>query len=143
MGAGSREGGLGLEFREHDRLGPTDQAKRLLLQGKFYEADLTDWDIIMGNHFMASNGARALPHPATLLREAAERLSWLLTHCASSGSQWTGDEGENILRAVKAAGIKSQGSNGQHLQVYGLSCETYQWEMEASGMEVPLTDVFA
>ena len=74
MVGGAREAELGLEFREHDRLG-TGPTKRLMLHEKFYEADLSDWEIIMGYDFMVSNSAAALPHHATLIREANERLS--------------------------------------------------------------------
>ena len=44
---------------------------------------------------------------------------------------------------MKAAGIKAKGGDGEHLQEYGLSREAYRQMMEALGMEVPLTDVFA
>ena len=77
MRGGAREAELGLEFWEHDRWDRPDQAKRLMLHGKFYQADLLNWDIIMGYDFMVSNSARALPHQATLIPEANERLSWL------------------------------------------------------------------
>ena len=143
MGGGSREAELGLEFREHERLDRPDQAKRLMLQEKFYEADLPDWDIIMGFDFMLSHSAGALPHRVTLIPEANERLSWLWTHYAPGGSQCTGDEEAKIVRAVRAAGITSKGSNEEHFQEYGLSREAYQQTMGALGMEIPLTDVFA
>ena len=55
MGGGAREAELGLEFWEHDQQNRPDQAKRLTRQGKFYEANLSDWDIIMGYDFMVSN----------------------------------------------------------------------------------------
>ena len=42
VGGGAREAELGLEFWEQDRLDRPDQAKRLMLHGKFYEADLFD-----------------------------------------------------------------------------------------------------
>ena len=42
MGERSCQAELGLEYTEHDRLDRPDQAKRLMLQGKFYEADLPD-----------------------------------------------------------------------------------------------------
>ena len=58
-------------------------------------------------------------------------------------SQWTGDEEEKIVRAVKAAEIKSKGSNEEHLQAYGSSCDPYQRVAQALDMEIPLTDVFA
>ena len=114
-----------------------------MLQGKFYEANLPDSDIIMGYDFMVSNSARALPHRATLIREANERLSWLSTRYAPGGSEWTGHEEERIVCAVIAAGIKAKGGDGEHLQEYGLSREAYQQMMQALGMQVPLTDVFA
>ena len=47
MAEGSSEAELGLEFWEHDRLDRPDQAKFLMLHGKFYEADLPHWEIIM------------------------------------------------------------------------------------------------
>ena len=106
MGGGAHEAGLGLEFWEHHQLDRPDQCKRLILHEKFYEADLSNWDIIMAYDFLVSNSARALPHRSTLICEANERLSWLSTHYAPAGSQWTGDEEEKIVRAVKAAGIK-------------------------------------
>ena len=96
----------------------------------------------MGYDFMVSNSAGALPHRATLICEANERLSWPLTHYAPAGSQWTGQEEDKIVR-TKAAGIKSKGSNGEHLQEYGLSRDAYCRMMEALGMETPLMDVFA
>ena len=102
-----------------------------MLKGKFYEADLPDWDIIMGYDLMVSNSAGTLPHCATLIPEANEKLSWLSTHYAPGGSQRTGDEEEKIVRAVKAAGIKSKGSDGEHLQEYGLSRKAYQRMMGA------------
>ena len=52
MGGGGRETELGLEFWERDRLDGPDEAKRLMLHGQFYEADLSDWDIIMGYDFL-------------------------------------------------------------------------------------------
>ena len=60
MGGGALEAELGPEIREHDRLDLTDQAKRLMIPGKVHEANLPDWDIIMGYDFMVSNSAGAL-----------------------------------------------------------------------------------
>ena len=95
----------------------------------------------MGYDFMVSNSAGALPHRATFIREANERLSWLLTHYAPGGPQWTGDEEEKNLGAVKAAGIKSKVGNREHLQEYGLSRDAYCRMMEGLGMDTPLPDV--
>ena len=113
-----------------------------MLHAKFYEADLSDWDIIMGYDFMVSNSVGALPHRAALIREASQGLSWVSTHYTPGGSQWTRDEEEKIVRAVKAAGIKSKGGGGEHLQEYGLSQDAYCRMMEDLGMDTPSTDVF-
>ena len=120
MSGGYREVQLGLELWEHDRLNRQDQAKRLILQGNSYEADCPDRDIIMGYDFMVSNSAGALRHGATLIREANVRLSWLSTHYAPGGLQRTGAEEEKLVPAVKAAAIKSKGSDPEHLREYGL-----------------------
>ena len=143
MAGGAREAERGLDFWEHDRLDRRDQAKRLMLHGKFCQTDLSDWDIIMGYDFMVSNSAGALPHCAKLIREANERLSWLSTHYVPGGSQWTGDEEEKIVRAVKAAGIKSKDGDEEHLQEYGLFRDGYCRMMEGLGMDTPSTGVSA
>ena len=70
MGGGACGAELALEPWEHDRWDPPDQAKRLMLHRKIYEADVSDWDIIMGYNFEVSNSAGALPHRATFIREA-------------------------------------------------------------------------
>ena len=125
MGGAAREAEQGLEFGGYDRLDRPGRAERLMLHGKFYEADLSESDIIMGYDFMVSNSAGALPHLATLLHEAQERISWLSTHYASGGSQWTREDEQKIVRAVKPARMKTKGSNGGHLQEYGLSRDAY------------------
>ena len=89
----------------------------------------------MGYNFMASSSAGALPHRSTLIRDAKERLSWLSTHYAPGGSQSTGEEEEKFVCAVKAAGIKTKGSNAKYLQKYGLSRNASCQMMEALGME--------
>ena len=106
-----------------------------MLHGKFYKANLFNWDIMMAYAFMISTSAGALLLCATLICEAHERLSWLATHFA----RWTGEEEEKIVRssAVKATGIKSKGSNGEHLQEYGVSWDACCPMMGALGRETP------
>ena len=115
MCEGTHEATIGMEFWEHDRFNRPDLSKRILLSGNFYAADISDWDIIMGYDFMVINSTGALPHRATLVREAKECLTWLSTDHAGGLSQWTGDEGERILRAVKTVSMKFNGDRGGHL----------------------------
>ena len=63
MGGGAHEAELGLQFWEHDRLDRPDQAKRLLLHGKFCEANLSDWDIIIGYDFIVSHTSHEVAPP--------------------------------------------------------------------------------
>ena len=112
-----------------------------MLHGKFYEADLTDGDIIMSYDSMVSISAGALPHRATLIRQANERLSWSLSHYAPGGSQWTRNEEKKIFGALKAAVIKSKGGDGEHLQEYDLSPDASCRIMEGLGMDTPSTDI--
>ena len=94
-------------------------------------------------NFEISSSAGALPQIATLIPEAKERLPWISTYHAPGGPQWTAEEEEKIVRARKAAGIKSKGSNGEHLQEYGLSRNADCQMMEVLGMDTSLTDLFA
>ena len=95
----------------------------------------------MDYDFMVSNSAGALPHRATLIREANERSSGLLTTYAPTGSQRTGDEEEKNIGAVKAPRIKSKGGDRKHLQEYGLSRDAYCCMMKGLGTDTPTTDV--
>ena len=143
MGGGTHEATIGMEFWEHDRLSRPDLSKRIVLSGNFYAADISDWDIIMGYDFMVSNAIGALPHRATLVREDKERLSWLSTDHAPGLSQWTRDEEERILWAVKTVSTKFNGDLGGHLMEYGMAPQVYNRMVQQLGGEKPETDVFA
>ena len=66
-----------------------------------------------------------------------------MTHYAPVVSHWTGEEEEKTVCAVKAAGIKSKGSNGEVHQDYGQFRDICCPIMEAGGKGTPLTDIFA
>ena len=143
VGGGTHEAIIGMEFREHDRLNRPDLSKRIVLSGTFYAADISDWDIIMGYDFTVSNTIGALPHRATLVREDKERLTWLSTDHAPGLSQWTGDEEERIVRAVKTVSTDFSGDRGGHLMEYGMAPQVYNRMVQQLGGENPETDVFA
>ena len=109
LGGGTHEATISMKFREHDRLNRPDLSKRIVLSWNFYAADISDWDINMGYDFMVSNAIGALSHGATLLREEEEGLTWLSTDHAPGLSQWTGDDEERILQAVKTVNTKFYG----------------------------------
>ena len=143
MDGGTHEATIGMEFWEHDRLNRPDLLKGIVLSGNFYAANIFDWDIIMGYDFMVSNAIGALPHRATLVGEDKERLTWLSTDHAPGLSQWTGDEEERIVRAVKTVSTKFNGDRGGHLMEYGMAPQVYNRMVQQLGGEKPDTDVFA
>ena len=96
----------------------------------------------MGYDFMVSNAIGALPHRATLVREDKERLTWLSTDHAPGLSQWTGDEEERIVGAVKTVSTKFNGDRGGHLMEYGMAPQVYNRMVQQLGGEKPETDVF-
>ena len=97
----------------------------------------------MGYDFMVSNAIGALLQRATLVQEDKERLTWLSTDHAPGLSQWTGDEEERILRAVKTVSTKFNRDRGGHLMVYGMAPEVYNRMVQQLGGKEPETDVFA
>ena len=143
MGRGTHEATIGMEFWEHDRLNRPDLLKRIVLSGNFYAAEISGCYIIMGFDFLVGNAIGALPHRATLVREDRERLTWLSTDHAPGLSQWTGDEEERIVRAVKTTSTKFNGDRGGHLMEYGMAPQVYNRMVQQLGGEKPETDVFA
>ena len=67
MGGGTPEAPISMDFGEHDCLNRPDLAKRIVLSGDFYAADISHWDVIMGYDFMVSKAIGALPHSAMLV----------------------------------------------------------------------------
>ena len=97
----------------------------------------------MGYDFMVSSAIRALLHRATLVREDKERLIWLATDHAPGLSQWTGDEEERILQAVKTVSTKFNGDRGGHLMEHGMAPAVYNRMVQQFAGAKPETDVFA
>ena len=143
MGGGTHEATISMEFSEHERLNRPDLAKRSTLSGKFYVANITDWDMIMGYDFMVGNAIGALPHCATLVREDDESLTLLSTDYACGSSQWNAEEEDPIVRAVQAVGAKSRGDRGVQLTEYGMAPQVYARMIQTLRAEAPETDVFA
>ena len=143
VGGGTHEATIGIEFWEEDRLNGPDSSNRIVLSGNFYAADISDWDIFMGFDFMVSDAMGALRHRATLVREDRERLTWLSTDHAPGLFQWTGDEEERIVRAVKTVSTKFNGDRGNHLMEYGMAPQVYSRMVQQLGGEKPETGVFA
>ena len=142
MGGGTHEATISMEFREHEHLNRSDLAKRSTLSRKFYVADITELDMIMGYDFMVGNAIGALPHRATLVREDIECLTWLSTNYACGSSQWNAEEEDRIVQAVQAVGAKSRGDRKVQLTEYGMAPQVYARMIQTLGAEAPETGVF-
>ena len=60
MVGGTKEAAIGLQFVNHRELSRPDLGKEILLQGRFYEAEM-DWDMMVGYHFMMETDSGVLP----------------------------------------------------------------------------------
>ena len=62
----------------HRELSRPDLSKEILLQGRFYEAEM-DWDMIVGYDFMTETDSGVLPAHASMTLYQDGQLSWLLS----------------------------------------------------------------
>ena len=65
MVGGTKEAAIGLQFVNHRELSRPDLGKEILLQGRFYEAEM-DWDMIVGYDFMMETDSGVLPAQASM-----------------------------------------------------------------------------
>ena len=76
MVGGTKEAAIGLHFVNHRELRRPDLGKEILLQGRFYEAEM-DWDMIVGYDFMMETDSGVLPAQASMTLYQDDQLSWL------------------------------------------------------------------
>ena len=76
MVGGTKEAAIGLQFVNHRELSRPDLGKEILLQGRFYEAEM-DWDMIVGYNFMMETDSGVLPAQASMTLYQDDQLSWL------------------------------------------------------------------
>ena len=79
MVGGTKEAAIGLQFVNHRELSRPDLGKEILLQGRFYEAEM-DWDMIVGYNF--------LPAKASMTLYQDDQLSWLSSPEHHVECQW-------------------------------------------------------
>ena len=65
MVGGTKEAAIGLQFVNHRELSRPDLGKEILLQDRFYEAEM-DWDMIVGYDFMMETDSGVLPAQASM-----------------------------------------------------------------------------
>ena len=99
MVGGTREAAIGLQFVNHHELSRPDLGKEILLQGRFYEAQM-DWDMIVGYDFMMETDSGVLAAQAFMTLYQDDQLSWLSSPEHHVECQWIHPERNQLEVAV-------------------------------------------
>ena len=114
MVGGTKEAAVGLQFVNHRELSRPDLGKEILLQGRFYEAEM-DWDMIVGYDFMMETDSGVLPAQASMTLYQDDQLSWLSSAEHHVECQWIHPERNQL--EVAALGNEPTGPANQEYGV--------------------------
>ena len=114
MVGGTKEATIGLQFVNHRELSRPDLGKEILLQGRFYEAEM-DWDMIVGYDFMMETDSGVLPAQASMTLHQDDQLSWLSSPEHHVECQWIHPERNQL--EVAALGTEPTGPANQEYGV--------------------------
>ena len=137
MVGGTREAAIGLQFVNHRELSRPDLGKKILLQGRFCEAQM-GWDMIVGYDFMMETDSGGLPAQAFMTLYQEDQLSWLLSPEHHVECQWIHPE-RNELK-VAASGTEPAGPANQE---YGVKPEVASRVVADLGASDPALDAFS
>ena len=99
MVGGTREAAIGLQFVNHRELSRPDLGNEILLQGRFYEAQM-EWDMIVGYNFMMEMDSGVLPAQASMTLYQDDQLSWLSSPEHHVKYQWIHPERNQLELAT-------------------------------------------
>ena len=114
MVGGTKEAAIGLQFVNHRELSRPDLDKEILLQGRFYEAEM-DWDMIVGYNFMMETDSGVLPAQASMTLYQDDQLSGLSSPEHHVECQWIRPERNQL--EVAALGTEPTGPANQEYGV--------------------------
>ena len=114
MMGGTREAAIRLQFVNHRELSCLDLGKEILLQGRFYEAQM-DWVMIVGYDFMMETDSGVLPAQTSMTLYQDDQLSWLSSPEHHVGCQWIHRERNQL--EVAALGTEPAGPANQEYGV--------------------------
>ena len=90
---------IGLQFVNHRELSCPDLGKEILLQGRFYEAEIY-WDMIVWYDFMMETDSGVLPAQASMTLYQDDQLSWLSSPEHHVECQWIQPERNQLEMAA-------------------------------------------
>ena len=114
MVGGTREAAIGLQFVNLRELSRPDFGKEILLQVRFYEAQM-DWDMIVGYDVMMETDSGVLPAQASMTLYQDDQLSWLSLPEHHVECQWIHPPGNQL--EVAALGTERTGLANQEYGV--------------------------
>ena len=114
MVGGTRKATIGLQFVNHPEPSRPDLRKEILLQGRFYEAQM-DWDMIIGYNFMIETDSGVLAAQASMTLYQDDQLSWLSSPEHHVECQWIHPECNQL--EVAALGTEPAGPANQEYGV--------------------------
>ena len=114
MVGGMKEAATGLQFVNHRELSRPDLGKEILLQGRFYQAQM-DWDKIVGYDFMMETDSGVLPAQASMTLYQDDQLSWLSSPEHHVECEWIHPEHNQL--EVAALGTEPAGPVTQEYSV--------------------------
>ena len=137
MVGGTKEAAIGLQFVNHRELSRPDLDKEILLQGRFYEAEM-DWDMIVGYDFMMETDSGVLPAQASMTLYQDDQLSWLSSPEHHVECQWIHPERNQL--EVAALGTEPTGPANQE---YGVMPEVASRVVAGLGASDLALDAFS
>ena len=127
-------------FVSHEQLSRPDLGRKHQIKGLFYEADLPEWDMIMGFDFLDIAHAGVLPHRSILLVEEADELSWLSTSMELQASPWVPAKRDVFDQAVRSVSTRPPTADSE--DEYVLSEGAFHMELGELGLSTPQVDLF-
>ena len=137
MVGGTKEAAIGLQFVNPGELSRPDLGKEILLQGRFYEAQM-DWDMIVGYNFMMETDSGVLPAQASMTLYQDDHLSRLSSGEHHVECQWIHPERNQL--EVAALGTEPAGPANQE---YGVLPELASRVVADLGALDPALDAFS
>ena len=110
----TKRAAIGLQFVNHRELSRPDLGKEVLLQARFYKAQM-DWHMIVGYNFMMETDSGVLLAQASMILYQDDQLSWLSSPEHNVECQWIHPERNQL--EVAALGTEPVGPANQEYGV--------------------------
>ena len=137
MVGGTKQAAIWLQIVNHRELSRPDLGREILLQGRFYEAQM-DWDMIVGDDLMIETDSGVLPAQASMTLYQDDQLSWLSSPEHHVECRWIQPERNQL----EVAALRTEPA-GPANQEYGVMPEVASRVVADLGASDPALHVFS